>query len=480
MKSYKAFLFLILLPCTSMSSCYHQFPSGGGGGGGNNNGNSLVNVTLTSTPSTTFSFVALNLHIAGINLITSSGASAPLLSGALPLSDFVRMQSDSVYLGHATVGATSYTKLQVQFGTPLFSYFYNNTNATLLGCAAGKVCMIPSTVSGFGALTVTVPITFSPAANANTGIRINFDLSKAVTSAGGMTFDFTQTGAITISTLPPTATSQTSGLDTIDNFTGMISAKTSSTIDVFSFSSDTRTITVAANAEFDDPFSICPAPASFTCLAVNQNVSLDGIINADGTMTATEIEFLDPSPLAEEFEGVIVTPVANNQFQMVLINGMGPSSSDITVGSLVTVNLNNASTYIVDPKNLGISTKALGFQSSADLVMGQTVMLQGGTVNFTNTSLTNNTRTLLRYSSIGGSVQSLSGTVFTLGSVSAFFTSLINNSVVVQTFPNTAYDNITNFSGLVAGTSKASVRGLYLNPTSGAQQPVLAAKVRSH
>jgi hypothetical protein len=481
MKSYKSFLFLILLPCFSLTSCYHEFPNGGGGGtGGGGNGTALVNVTITATPSSTFSFVALNLHIGAMNLITSSGSSTPLVSGALPLSDFARMQTDSVYLGHATVAATSYTKLQVQFSSPLSSYFYNNTNATLLTCAAGTVCAIPSTVSGFGAATVTVPITFSPTANANTGIRINFDLSKAVTTTGGMTFDFTQTGAITLSTLPPAASSQTSGLDTIDNFTGTISATTTTTISVSSFSSDTRTITVPSSAEFDDPSSsICPAPASFSCLAPNQNVSIDGVINSDGTMTATEVEFLDPAPLTVELEGVIIAPIVNSQFQMVVINGMGPSSQDVTVGTLVTVNLNNASTYLVDPKNLGVSTSLLGFQSSADLVLGQTVLLKGGTVNFTNSSYSNYTRTLLRYSSIGGTVQTTGSPVFTLSSVDPFFVNLLNNTAQVQTFTNTAYDNITQLGSLSAGTV-TSVRGLYLNPNSGATQPILAAKVRTH
>jgi hypothetical protein len=467
-----------------MSSCYHEFPgggNGGGGGGGGGNGTAFVNVTITSTPSSTFSFVALNLQIGAMNLITSSGTSTPLVSGSLPLSDFVRMQTDSVYLGHGTVAATSYTKLQVQFGTPLTSYFYNGGTSSLLGCAVGTVCTIPSTVTGFGATTITVPITFTPSANSKTGIRINFDLSKAVTATGGMTFDFTQTGAVTLTTLPLSSsqTSETSGLDTVDNFTGQISAAASGTISASSFSSDTRTITVPSTAEFDDPFSICPAPANSTCLAPNQNVSIDGVINSDGSMTATEVEFLDPAPLTEELEGVIVTPISNNQFQMVAINGMGPASGDVTVGTLVTVNLNSASTYAVDPKNLGISTSTLGFQSSTDLVMGQTVMLQGGTVNFTNNSYSNYTRTLLRYSSIGGTVSAPSANQFTLTGVSPFLANLVNNSVLVLTFTTTAYDNISQFSGLSNG-ARASVRGLYLNPTSGAAQPVLAAKVRTH
>ena len=466
----------------TFSSCtlYHSGGGtvGGGGGGGGGNGTAFVNVTVTAKPSSTFSFVSLNMPIGLMNLITSTGSSTPLVGGALPFGDFVRLQTDSVYLGHASIGTTSYTKLQVQFNTPLTSYFYNSSGATLLGCASGKVCTIPSTVSGFGATTVTVPISYTPTSG-NTGIRITFDLSKAVTTTNGMTFDFTQTGAITLSTLPPSASSQTSGLDTVDNFTGMISAKGTSTIDAFSFSSDTRTFTIAANAVFNDPFNVCGGSANFNCLAVNQNVSIDGVLNADGTLTATEVEFLDPAPLTEELEGVIVTPITNNQFQMVSINGMGPSSMDVTVGTLMTINLNNASTYLVDPKNLGIATTTLGFQSSTDLVMGQTVMLKGGLVDFTNNSYSNYTRTLLRYSSIGGTVQTNSNPVFIINGVSPFLTNLVNNTVQVQTFATTAYDNIPGPGNLSTATN-LSVRGLYLNPNSGAAEPLLAAKIRTH
>jgi hypothetical protein len=234
---------------------------------------------------------------------------------------------------------------------------------------------------------------------------------------------------------------------------------------------------MSATAEFDDPFAICPSPARFSCLAVNQNVSLDGVVNSDGTFTASEIEFLDPAPLTSELEGVIITPVTNNSLQMALTNGMGTST--LIQGSTVTVNLNNTETYFVDPKNLGITTTPLGFQSQSDLVLGQTVMLRGGTINTTNTSLNNSTRVLLRYSSIPGTVQTPGNPVFTLSNVSPFLTSLVSNSAQVQTFLTTAYDNITGINSLVTGTN-ASVRGLYLNPTSGVTQPILAAKVRTH
>jgi hypothetical protein len=118
--------------------------------------------------------------------------------------------------------------------------------------------------------------------------------------------------------------------------------------------------------------------------------------------------------------------------------------------------------------------------TQADLVMGQTVMIRGGTIIDSPTSVTNPTRVLLRYSSIGGTVQTVGSPNFTLSGVSPFLTNLTTNTVQVETFPNTTYDNIAGFPGLIAGTTNASVRGLYLNPTSSVTTPVLAARVRTH
>jgi Domain of unknown function (DUF5666) len=487
MKFYKAFSVLSLLACLSLTSCYHQFPTGGGGGGGNNDGNAFFNVTVTATPSSTFFFPSLNWQLGNVLLFNAAGVPTPIVNGSgNAILDFARLQTDTTYMGHTFVGATSYNKLQVQFNSPVrFSYVYNSTNATLFSgssaCAPGLVCLIPDTVPGFSSSTVNVPITFTAAANTNTGIRINFDLSKAVTTAGGLTFDFTQPGAITITTLPPTS-SQTSGLDTIDNATGVVTAVSGTSLTIGNFSVGQAAYTVAANATFNDPLSVAAKcttqPPNATCLAVGQNISIDGVIAPDGTRTANEIEFLDPAPAVNELEGIIISPVTNNQFKMILTNGMG--SNILIATSPVLVNLNGSETYFLDPKNLQTPISQTGFLSQADLVVGQTVMVQGGTFSGNNTSITNPTRVLLRYSSISGLVQAPSGTIFSLGSVSPFFANLVSNSVQTQTFTTTAYDNITGFSGLVGGTTSVSVRGLYLNPTSGAQQPLLAAKIRSH
>ena len=477
------FLSLLVLAVFSLSSCSGK--KGGtictsNCGGGTGNGNVIV--TVTSTPSQTFYFPYLEWEISSVALLQGTTGST-IVAGVLPPADFARLQTDSQFIGRtlSSVPAGSYTSATITLApSTSASYFYNSTSATLLGCAVGAVCKIPSTVVGFGQTTVTVPVNFTVIANTNTGFSLNFDLSKAITTAGGMTFDFTKTGAITLATLPRAG--QPSGsLDSFQNFTGMVSATTATSFDMFSLASPTRTFTLAATVKFDDPFSVCSGTANFQCIATNQNLSVDAFVNGDGTLTAYEVEFLDKAPGAQEVEGIIVTPLSSGQFKMVVTNGMPVTS--ILPGTLATITVNNAASnaYLVDPKNLGVSTTAvLGFQGSTDLVMGQDVMLQGGSIDFSTNTLSGYSRTLLRYSSIGGTITAPSGTTFTLSGVSPFFTNLTTNSVIVQTFANTTYDNITGgFSGLT-GVTNASVRGLYLNPNSGATQPLLAAQVRAH
>jgi hypothetical protein len=476
MNRSKALLLPLLFAAFSLSSC--SGPKSRVICTVNCGGSGTVIVTVTSTPSQTFYFPFLEWVISSVQLVNTSGTTT-VIQGAPPPVEFARLQTDSQFLGKASsVPAGTYTSATIHLApSTAFSFFYNSSNATLLGCAPGATCQIPNTVPGFGAATVTVPVSFTVTGNNNTGFSLNFDLSKAVTSAGGMTFDFTKTGAITLATLPR-AGQMTGSLDSFENFTGAVTAVTATSFSMASLSSDTRTFTMAANAGFDDHFtpSICTAPASFSCIAVNQNLSVDAVINSDGTLTAYEVEFLDK--FAQETEGIIVTPVTNNQFKMVVTNGMGTT---FLPGTLATVNVNATSSYAVDPKNLGVSaTSLVGFQSSTDLVMGQTVMLLGGSANFTNNSLSGYTRTLLRYSSIGGTIQPPAGAIFTLSGVSPFFTNLVTNSVQVQTFTNTTYDNITGGITGLNGIPNGSIRGLYLNPTSGATQPLLAAKVRVH
>lgn len=486
MKPHKAFLFLILLACASLSSCYHQIGSGSGGGGGGGNGTSLLNITVTSTPSQTFSLVDFGLQITTIGVTNTAGTVTTVISDPLiPPAELVRLQSDSHYLGASHIAAGAYTNVIIHYSQPTGS-FYNSTNATFLGCAPATVCEIPPTTPGFVGGGITIPFSFTVTGAAGSGIDINIDLSKALTTAAGMTFDLTQTGAVK-TTLLPRSGQLANSLDSLENYTGSVTASTTTSVTVAPFSSvgEPRIFKLAANVVFNDPFSICPQPPTASCLAVNQNVSVDGVINSDATFTAYEVEFLDLAPTVHEFEGIIITPPVGGKFDMLLTNELGGlfnPSVPVFPGQTVAVSLNSNATFFVDPKNLGISDTPLGFLSTTDLVQGQDVLIKvltqtGVTLPVTITS----DRIILRYSSMGGTVATAaSGTEFTLTNISPFFKDILSNSSLVQTFANaTTYDGLSSLSGL-AIPANASVRALYLNPNSGATPGILAAKVRQH
>jgi hypothetical protein len=487
MKPHKAFLFLILLACASLSSCYHQIGTGSGGGGGGGNGTSLLNITVTSTPSQTFSLVNFGLQITTLGVTNTAGIVTTVISDPLiPPAELVRLQSDSHYLGASHIAAGAYTNVIIHYSQPAGS-FYNSTNATLLGCAPATVCAIPPTTPGFVGGGITIPFSFTVTGATGSGIDINIDLSKALTTSAGMTFDLTQTGAVK-TTLLPRSGQLANSLDSLENYTGSVTAASTTSVTVAPFTSvgEPRIFKLASNVVFNDPFSICPQPPTANCLAVDQNVSVDGVINSDATFTAYEVEFLDLAPTVHEFEGIIIAPPASGQFQMLITNilgGLFNPSVPIFPGQTVVVSLNSNATFFVDPKNLGISDSHLGFMGPSDLVQGQNVMIKVLKQSTGNPPITiTSDRVILRYSSMGGIVNgAASGNNFTFSSVSPFFTGLQSPFIpLVQTVPNaTTYDGVTSLSGL-AIPANVSVRALYLNPTSGASPVIIAAKVRQH
>jgi hypothetical protein len=489
MKYSKPFVYITLAASLALSSCsgLPKNAGGGNGGGGNKNGTSLLNITVTSTPSTSFSLVFFDLQIAGVAVTNNSGTVTTIIADALlPAGELVRLQSDSHYLGASNIAPGGYQNLIIKWSSPSGSFF-NNTNATLLGCAPGAVCQIPFTTPGFVGGAITVPFSFTAVGGTNMGIDINVDLSKALTTASGMTFDLTQAGAITPILLPRNG-QIVGSIDSLENYTGTVTSTAAGTVTVAPFTSfgEPRTFTIASNATFNDPFSVCPQPAGASCLAVNQNVSVDGVINADATFSAYEVDFLDAaSTTVHELEGVIIAPPSGTQFQMLLTNLLGGflnGNFPILPGEVVNISLNANAGFFVDPKNLGIGTTPLGFLSTADLAQGQQVMIRGLTQTGASNPVTvTSDRIILRYSSMGGTVATAaSGSQFTLTGISPFFSNLTGNSSIVQTFANaTTFDNLTSLGALNI-PANVSVRALYLNPNSGATPPILAAKVRQH
>jgi hypothetical protein len=493
MKYTKSFVYISLAVALALSSC-SGLPktSGSGGGHGGGGGNSLLNITVTSTPSTKFSVLWMAMPINGVAVTPKGGTAVGIVADPLlPASELVRLQTESNYIGKATIAPGTYTSMTVSF-TTVTGFFLNTSASTVGGCPIGSGACAPGSVScpasqfcqlpEVAPSTLVVPINFATAGGQNLGLDINVNLDIAMTTKNGLSIDFTQANAITGALLPRTGQAAGS-IDSLEDFTGSATTVNGNSLTVTPGIQEPRTFTIGSTTTFNDPFGVCKT-ANATCLATNQIVSVDGLIDADGvTFPASEVDFLDP-PSTHELEGIVLLTGVANQFDLLVTNILGGQldfNNFISTGDILTINVQNAATFVIDSKNL-VVTSPTGFASQTDLFDGQVVMVRALKQIGSNPNITiNSDRVALRYSRLNGSVATVSGNAFTFTNttIPALFGNFLTNPQV-QTFAGvTTFDGITDITGLNSNPPNVSIRALFLNPTT-TNPAFLAAKVRKH
>jgi hypothetical protein len=114
--------------------------------------------------------------------------------------------------------------------------------------------------------------------------------SQRITTTNGIAVDFNQPNVMTATTavragLPP------GSLDSIEDFIGVVTAASSSSITVQSkITGNSMTATIPSNTEFDlapVTYSKCLG-TSASCIAIGSTVSLDADLSSSGILTASE------------------------------------------------------------------------------------------------------------------------------------------------------------------------------------------------
>jgi hypothetical protein len=461
-----------------------------------NCGGTTANLTISfyDTPPTGTTVLSFTLPIAGISLTPSSGSPVPVTT-AVSSVEVTRLQTDStVIVDAASITAGTYTSLNVTIGptSSTNNVFVNASGSTITSsagtCLNGALCSLP-----VGAIfTVTLPISLTLTADQNQWIGLDFNLGNVITSANGISVDFTQTGVLTATTTVRTGIPSGS-VDTVEDFIGVVTAYTAnSSITVQSgITGVSLTAALTSSTQYDLPpvaYSNCPGLAS-ACVAVGSTVSMDTLVAANGTFTASEVDVLDATAV-DEVEGIIYPTTVPGVITMVLADKVSATgnatlgASTTTVGTGISLTL-NASNYSVDTKTLSSQLSfPAGFAGSGDLLAGQVVRAQISNITTGTSGVTASANNmLLRYSRLSGSVNLISGNVFQISGLPTYIYSLnplLNpTSAQVNTYPNlTAFDGITAItdSNFQIG-SAVSIRTLYLN-TPPATYPFQAAKVR--
>jgi hypothetical protein len=500
----KAFLFVALLAAFALSSC-SGLPGGGcvancGGGTGS------VSVTVVSdTLPTNPSLISFPVVVEGITLVSASGNQTLTLASPMTV-DLMRIQSDSAFLGtFASVPAAQYTGISLTISSASVS-FYNDTGSTITtATSGGNNCNSTATCTSNGsAAVVTATFNYTVSGNAVTGIAFDIDLANTISLTGASLVTLNASNVASAFTLPRSGGNFTSSqFDLIEDFTGVASVN-GNIVTVVSPTRGTLTATANSNTVYDqDPSgTLCVSQTTLSgCVTTsNEVVSMDAVLNSDGTLSIQEIEPLLAAP-SDTVEGVILAlPNSQTQFGIVVTDIPSESTtnsligSSLHVGDLFAVNLTSANTFEVDNKGLAISgfgsiTNFLGQNTTSAMHFGETVAVHitSFTAATASTFATANTDSVvLRWSHLTATA-SIQGTtnVLNIDNLPSYFGISPATSFVVELFPGTqGTPGVTNFDGVTTGTGVASsqpvaIRALYLQNAGNSANPAFfAAKVR--
>ena len=497
MNSKKSVLFLALAAVLALSSCSGVKTACTTNCG--TTGNATVNVTLYDTPPTGVSVLSFSLPIAGISLTPTTGSDVSIYAPtSIPPTELTHLQTDSdLIVSDASVPAGSYTAVNITV-TASSGVFINTSGSTITwtanpagSCVNGAVCNLPNGA----AATITMPLALTLSSNVTQWIGLNVNLNNAITSTGGISVDFTLPNVFTATTtvrtgLPPGA------VDTIEDFTGKVTAVSPSSITVqSSITGQSMTATIGSSTAINSASntysnSNCTGTVVAACIGTGSVVSLDATLSNTGTLTASEIDVLDLTAV-DEVEGIIyptASTLTNGVVGLILADKTSASGNAIlgasttTYGTGIFLAPSSGINYSVDTKTLtSVWTSPVGFSGSGDLLAGQRVRAQVSSVTSDSTGIhATASNIILRYSRISATVNTVANPVFTLTGIPSYIGTINSGfslTPVVNTFPTaTLFDGITSLtdSNFVVGTPVA-VRALFLN---NPQQNFQCAKVR--
>jgi len=435
----------------------------------NQSGNSSVVLAITDTPPSNVSILSAEVTLTGA---TFTPGNVPLFSGSTRV-ELTRLQTDIAYLATATnIPAGSYVGVTLTFSNPILT-IENDTASTIGGCAIGSICTIaPTSTSN---LSTTASLQLVPiAANSVSGILIDVNLDNLLSATLGADFK----NSVSVSSFTPASTG--APLVGAEDVVGQI-ASVDSTHNAFSFQNATGSFTLAvdgASKFFQFPTGVCTT-SGFACLKVNQILSVDIGIRADGTPVARNILFEDADISDAEIEGMITsTNVGSQQFTIVTL-AESAAVSGLQIGDEATVHyvavpLTPFDIDFLHADSAPVSTGTLLFTAPADLSVGQQVSIRRNS-NSLGTTI-NADRIRLRSTRVAATVSNVGSPNFFLTSLPFIYTGHSISTIEVQV-PTSAIlsdenNNAIPFSGIV---NVVAARGALFNVAG--QRTLVATKV---
>jgi hypothetical protein len=399
-----------------------------------------------------------------------------------------QLQTDTAFLGNQNVAAGTYNSLTLTVANPQLTIFNasNTSSAITSVCAVGKVCTFAPSGGATQLSFTTSPFPITLTANTPVAFLLDFHLDTIIQS--DLTLSFSATNAVTVSQVksiqPHTP---------IGKFTGTVGTPGTNSFPLQTLEGRSFTIDVDSNTTYSDFPSTACSTQGFSCLANGQTVDVTVALQTDGTLLATEVEFVQ-LPTQQTVVGNIValsTSGGNTIMDLIIQQQPNPANAAVLpVGkhAKIIVPTGSAVTFSVDSDGFTIPA-GLSFASASDLQVGQDVkVVVAGTVTATSSSSSSssaNTPAPMGASDVTFTAQSIAleptqitGTVasvpaqgsldFTLATMPGYFVppaatagAAPGYAIVIISIDTTGQ---TTFSGTTAsGTSLTGLSGLSVN-----------------
>lgn len=472
-----------------------------------------VSLTVTDTPPTGVSVLFFQLSISAATLTNSSGGSVSLLpsNNSIPVN-VTQLQTDSAFLGSASVPQGTYNGLSVTFSGSSQLTIYNGSGAAIGSCVNDSVCQLtpvpaPLTLTFPAAgASSTAPFPIDLTASSPLAFKLDIHLDTVIQS--DLSVNLAATNGVTLSQLP---TPPSGPISALGHLLGTIQSvnSTASPNNFTLQTGDGRTFTidVSSSTTYNNfPTSACSTGA-FSCLAAQQVVKVEVSLQTDGTLLASAVNYVQAAGQMVVEGNIIRLSTSNGNTVMDMIVQQGPPKATAMVpfGRRVTVTVPATGvTYAIDNGTFAIPS-GLTFASATYLMVGQqvsvvvqgSVAVAGGSSNpgpitapaattFTTSSIT------LEPSQITGSVAAIDqgDLSFTLSTLPMFFVPAaatagspppwVPVNITIQTTSGTTFTNFTpaTFAGLVSSgvNSVVSVQGWVFSTPNSTPTVTVAAE----
>ena len=419
-------------------------------------------VFVTGEDAPVSSVVAFNITIDKITLNNSSTTAIALSTPTAV--DFGRLVGLRSLLGFNTIPPGTYTSATITFEAnspaPSIDYIDLTTTPPSLGSATGTMSGSPVTVSFPSGKPLVV------GSNGLAGLHMDFDLrdSLAIDGSGNLIINNAQIAITPV--VDVMAVSASDDLGQITEFTG----------NVVSVNSSANTFVMQGPYGFQETIDVNSntlynGSNSLSSLTVNGIVSVEGVVQADGSILASSVELIttDKAFISGRILAITPGPVVT----MFVGEELGTSAT-IPVHSIYTVDLSQVSTYDICFIDNWFTNELF---SASSLVVGQRIFV-GGT--YQSNAFTPDMVSLRRQGVVGALVQgSVNITSGNQGNFQMQNDALMSYSAggpfTAYTGDKTVFVNINGLSGLqTAGATNLVARGLvFYDPTT--QKPIVWA-----